>query len=105
DYSAPSTSLVLYSTGEDKYRLAWAVTIRPNFIEEWKYFIDAAGGEIIHKFNSTCSDGAVPAQAYDLNNILQTISVYLESGTYYLINISEHMFNGATDEGVIMTLD
>ncbi|NLE35142.1 MAG: T9SS type A sorting domain-containing protein [Bacteroidales bacterium] len=105
DYSAPSTSLVLYSTGEDNYRLAWAVTIRPNFIEEWKYFIDAANGEIIHKFNNTCSDGPVTAQAYDLNNVLQTISTYLESGIYYLINISEYMFNGATDEGAILTLD
>ena len=105
DYSAPSPTLVLYSTGEDEYRLAWAVTIRPNFIEEWKYFIDASGGGIIHKFNSTCSDGPVTAQAYDLNNVLQTISTYLESETYYLINISENMFNGATGEGAIMTLD
>lgn len=105
DYSAPSPSLVLYSTGEDNYRLAWAVTIRPNFIEEWKYFIDAASGEIIHKFNNTCSDGPVTAQAYDLNNVLQTISTYLESGMYYLINISEYMFNRATDEGAILTLN
>lgn len=105
DYSAPSSSLLLYNTGEDNYRLAWAVTVRPNFIEEWKYFIDAASGEIIHKFNSTCSDGPETAQAYDLNNVLQTISTYLESGTYYLINISEDMFNGATGEGVILTLD
>ncbi len=105
DYSAPSTSLVLYSTGEDEYRLAWAVTIRPNFIEEWKYFIDAASSEIIHKFNNTCSDGPVTAQAYDLNNVLQTISTYLESDMYYLMNISEHMFNMSTDEGVILTLN
>jgi len=105
DYSVPSVSLVIYPMGEDKYRLAWAVTIRPNFIEEWKYFIDAASGEIILKFNSTCSDGPVTGQAYDLNNVLQTISTYLESGTYYLLNISEPMYNGATGEGVIMTLD
>jgi Zn-dependent metalloprotease/PKD repeat protein len=104
-YTAPSSSLVLYPTGEDAYRLAWAITVRPNFIEEWKYFIDASGGEIIHKFNSTCTDGPVTAQAYDLNNVLQTISTYLVTGTYYLINISENMFVGATGEGVIMTLD
>lgn len=105
DYTAPSSSLMLYSTGEDIYRLVWVVIIRPNFIEEWKYFIDASGGEIIHKFNNTCSDGPVTAQAYDLNNVLQTISTYLETGTYYLMNISENMFVEATGEGVIVTLD
>ncbi|MCA1741420.1 MAG: M4 family metallopeptidase, partial [Bacteroidales bacterium] len=105
DYVAPSSSLVLYNTGEDNYRLAWAVTVRPNFIEEWKYFIDASGGDVIHKYNNTCSDGPVTAQAYDLNNVLQTISTYLETGTYYLMNISENMYDGATGEGAIVTLD
>lgn len=105
DYTAPSSSLMLYPTGDDKYRLAWVVTIRPNFIEEWKYFIDASGGEIIHKFNNTFSDGPATAQAYDLNNVLQTISTYLETDTYYMMNISENMFVEATSEGVILTLD
>lgn len=105
DYTVPSASLMLYPTGDDGYRLAWVVTIRPNFIEEWKYFIDASGGEIIHKFNNTFSDGPVTAQAYDLNNVLQTINTYLEASTYYMFNISENMFIAATDEGVILTLD
>lgn len=105
DYTAPAASLMLYPTGDDKYKLAWVVTIRPNFIEEWKYFIDASGGEIIHKYNNTFSDGPVTAQAYDLNNVLQTISTYLETGTYYMFNISENMFVPATGEGIIMTLD
>ncbi len=105
DYTTPLSSLMLYSTGDDNYRLAWVVIIRPNFIEEWKYFIDASDGEIIHKFNNTCSDGPETAQAIDLNNVLQTISTYLETGTYYLMNISENMFTEATGEGVILTLD
>ncbi|MCK7533328.1 MAG: hypothetical protein MZV63_20995 [Marinilabiliales bacterium] len=98
DYAAPSASLVLYNTGGDNYRLAWAVTVRPNFIEEWKYFIDASNGDIIHKYNNTSSDGPVTAQASDLNNVLQTISTYLETGTYYMLNISENMFVPATEE-------
>lgn len=104
-YTAPSATLMLYPAGEDKYRLAWVVTVRPNFIEEWKYFIDASVGDIIHKFNNTCSDGAVTAQAYDLNNVLRTISTYLETGTYYMFNISENMFVAATGEGAVITLD
>ena len=105
DYTAPSASLMIYPTGDDKYRLAWVVSVRPNFLEEWKYFVDASSGDIIHKYNNTFSDGAVTAQAQDLNNVLQTISTYLETGTYYMLNISENMFVEATDEGVILTLD
>ncbi len=104
-YDSPSNSLVLYNIGNQDYRLTWAVTIRPNFIEEWKYFIDAANGEIIMKFNNTCSDGPATATAYDLNNILRSISTYMESNTYYLIDMSQKMYNPTTDEGIILTLD
>ena len=93
DYAAPSASLVLYKTGGDNYRLAWVVTVRPNFLEEWKHFIDASNGDIIHKYNNTYSDGPVTAQASDLNKtFFKTINTYLETGTYYMLNISENMF-------------
>ena len=105
DYGSPESSLMLLNDREDTYRLAWAVSIRPNFIEEWKYFIDATSGEIIRKYNNTNSDGAVTATATDLNGVVQTINTYLETGTYYLIDLAETMYVPSTQEGVIMTLD
>ena len=105
EYDSPSCSLILYDTGNQKYALTWAVTIRPNFIEEWKYFINAVTGEIIHKFNNTFSDGPAIATGYDLNNVLRTIDTYLENGSYYLLNSSEAMYNATTEEGIILTLD
>ncbi len=104
-YSSPECALVLLNAGKNEYRLAWSVSIRPNFIEEWKYFIDAASGGVIRKFNNTNSDGAVTATATDLNGHSQTINTYLDAGTYYLIDVAEPMFVPSTDEGVIMTLD
>ena len=87
---------MLLNDREDKYRLAWAVSIRPNFIEEWKYFIDATSGEIIRKYNNTNSDGAVTATATDLNGVVQTINTYLETGTYYLVDLAETMYVPST---------
>ena len=55
-YDSPSCTLVLYNFANHKHVLAWAVIIRPNFIEEWKYFINAVTGNIIHKFNNTFSE-------------------------------------------------
>jgi bacillolysin len=104
-YDSPSFSLVIIEQDENNYALAWEIAIRPNFIEEWKYFVDAREGKIIRKFNNTMSDGPMTATGYDLNNQLRTIDVYLESGTYYLYNRAEAMFNETTEEGAIITLD
>lgn len=104
-YDSPSYSLVFYDKGDHSYILTWAISIRPNFVEEWKYFINAVTGEIIHKFNNTFSDGPLTASGYDLNNVLRTIDTYLESGSYYLLNSSEAMYNATTGEGIILTLD
>jgi Zn-dependent metalloprotease/PKD repeat protein len=104
-YESPTYSLVFYDKGEQTYVLTWAITVRPNFIEEWKYFIDAASGGIIHRFNNTNMDGPATGTGVDLNDVSRTFDVYLKSGTYYLYNITEHMFDPVTEEGVIVTLD
>ncbi len=106
DYREPRASLLLYRLPESgRPVLAWDIEIRPNFLESWRYFVDASSGEIIRKYNSTPSDGPQKATAYDLNGLLRTIDTYLENGVYYMMNTAESMFNAATGEGVIVTLD
>ena len=39
-------------------RLVWMVEIRPNIIDNYRYFIDAKTGEILEKYNSSPADGA-----------------------------------------------
>jgi Zn-dependent metalloprotease/PKD repeat protein len=104
-YDLPLTNLVVFKNDDQTFSLAWEIEIRPNFIEIWKYFIDAHSGEILRKFNATNSDGPTTASAYDLNNVLRPINTYLEKGTYYLIDISKSMFQPSTFEGAIMTLN
>lgn len=100
EYDAPQINLIIYAN-----KLAYEISIRPNFIQEWKYFIDAQSGAIIKEFNNTHSDGPTTATAYDLNNVLRTIDTYLESGTYLLVNASETMYNSSNGEGAILTYD
>lgn len=99
-YDSPIVNRVIYEN-----KLAWEISIRPNFIQEWRYFIDAHSGEILFAFNNTNSDGPATAMAYDLNNVQRTVDTYLQNGTYYLVNATESMYDAATEEGVIMTLD
>lgn len=99
-YNSPEVELIVYNGV-----LAYETVIRPNFIEEWKYFVDAKTGRIIHFYNNTKSDGSTTATAYDLNGVSRTINTYLENGSYLLIDASEPMYNSSTQEGVIMTLN
>ncbi len=99
-YDSPESELVIY-----KGKLAYKISIRPNFIEEWKYFVDAGNGEILFSYNNTYSDGPATANALDLNGISRAINTYLDNGTYLMVNASESMYNSTSGEGIIMTLN
>ena len=104
-YESPRSKLVVFENSNNSFSLAYEVEARPNFIEIWKYFIDAHTGEILKSFNATNSDGPTSATAYDLNNTLRQVNTYLEKGTYYMIDISEAMFNSTKFEGAIFTFN
>ena len=104
-YFKPVCKKIIYKQDDSCYIIACEIDIRPNFVEEWKYFVDAVNGRIIRKFNNTKSDGPTAASGYDLNNQLRTFNVYLEQGIYYLYNSSEDIYNATTEEGIIVTLD
>ena len=112
-YDGPKATLVIYHFDRDidSERLAWHVDIRPNVLDWYQYFVDAETGEIINKYNNTCTDGPATAQAVDLNGVTQTIHTYLSNGNYYLIDASRPMFNAGQSQmpdnpvGAIVTLD
>lgn len=113
NYSAPVQELVIYPSNEDhsKLNLAWHFTIRPNLLERWEYFVDAISGEVLFKYNNTCSDGPTTATATDLKGNSRTVNGYVVSGTYYMLDASKSMFNLSGSSmpdyplGVIRTLD
>ena len=113
DYEGPESELVIYHHKRDfqSERLTWHIHIRPNMVEHWIYFVDAKTGEIIDKYNNTCTDGPATAQSQDLNGVTQTIHTYQVGNTYYLIDASRQMYNSGQSElpnnpvGAIWTLD
>ncbi len=92
-------------------KLVWHITFRPNVLERWEYFVDAKTGEIVNKYNNTCSDGPATANAIDLNGVTRTINTYQHAGNYYLINTTKPMFNSGQSTipdqlvGAIWTID
>lgn len=113
EYEMAISELVIYHNDRDvnSEKLAWHITLRPNFLERWEYFVDANTSEIIDKYNSTCADGPAVANATDLNGINRTINTYQVGSYYYMINTTKPMFNAAQSSfpdnpvGAILTLD
>lgn len=99
-YEKPEIAVIIYEN-----KLAYEVKIRPNFIQEWRYFVDAHTGKIIHSYNNTQTNGPATATANDLNGIPRTINTYLNNGVYQLVNAAEPMFNATRNEGVVITYD
>lgn len=106
-HNGPVTVMVFYHKDRDPRQeyLAWHVTLRPNFIERWEYFIDAVTGKVIHCYNNTHTDGDVTASGPDLNGVNRTIHAYLQAGTYYMMDISKPMYNPQNQEGTMRTYD
>lgn len=109
----PIVSLVIFHPNQDPTTavLAYDISIKPNFVERWQYFVDAKTGQILEKYNHTCAvDGPATATARDLNNISRNIRTYQKGNTYFLIDTSKDMFPGGTlnaedPQGVIWTID
>ena len=106
-YNSPEAELVVYHKIDllKSERLTWHLTVRPNLVERWEYFIDAKTGEIIHFYNNTQSDGDVTATGIDLNGVSRSFHAFLQSGTYYLLDMSRPMFIKETGIGTISTYD
>jgi Zn-dependent metalloprotease len=113
EYEKAASELIIYHYDRDvnSEKLAWHITLRPNFLERWEYFVDANTGEIINKYNNTCSDGPTTANATDLNGVSRNINTYQVGSNYYLIDATKPMFNSSQSSmpdnpvGAILTLN
>lgn len=106
------TELVVYPVSITENKLAYHVTIKPNVLERWVYFIEAQSGEVLAKYNHTCTlDGVFKANAKDLNGFTQSINVMQKSGLYYLLDATRSMYNSSSSKlpdepvGAIWTID
>jgi Zn-dependent metalloprotease/PKD repeat protein len=99
-YDSPAIELSIY-----KNKLAFAVEIRPNLVEVWRYFVDANTGQVLHSFNNTNSDGPTVSTGVDLGGVTRTLNTYLEAGKYKLYDVAESMYNATANEGMIITLN
>jgi bacillolysin len=88
--------LIVYHENDqlEREKLCWHITVRPNLLERWEYFIDAKNGNVVEKYLSHCSiDGPRTATATDLNGQSRTVNSYQVGTNYFLIDATRPMYN------------
>jgi bacillolysin len=125
-------NLVIYHKDRNKNapRLAWHMTLYPNTLQRFEYFVDAKNGETIHSFlhtcdfvgehnhDATCEENNPPLDgpftvndAVDLFNVPRTLNTHAISNIYYLIDSKRTMYSATKSKlpddpvGAIWTLD
>ncbi len=97
DYSGPAAEKNVWMEGENgPTHFAWRVEIRPDICHLWRYFIDAASGDILEKYDAAPSDGPKTATAQDLFGTARTLNTYQVGSTYYLIDGTRKSFNAGS---------
>ena len=95
----------------NEMQLVWHISVRPNILHHWEYFVDAHTGTIVNKYDHTCTVGPTTTNATDLNGVSRTVNAFNANGTHYLTNATKSMYTGTTTakpavgSGVITTLD
>lgn len=116
-----SSELIIYhpNMNPEEEVYAWKLELQPNLKDRWVYILDAATGQILKKFNQTCSfmgiadhscashkaevrpstavvedfDGPAVARSRDLFNIERQLNTYDVNGQFLLLDASRPMFN------------
>ncbi|MCP9770345.1 T9SS C-terminal target domain-containing protein [Lacihabitans sp. LS3-19] len=107
----PDVASLVIINENSKDRLAYNITVRPNILERWVYFIDAHSGEVISKFNHTCTlDGVVSASSKDLNGITKSFSAVQVGQNYFMIDPTKKMYSNQSSlpndpVGTVWTID
>lgn len=96
DYTEPETELVVYRLPGRlvRFKLAYHVTVRPNVLGRFEYFIDAETGDVLHHFDHTCSLGPSTGNAQDLNGVNRNLNLWVSNGTYYMVDTNVPMYTG-----------
>lgn len=99
---------VLYETNLllNTHVLAYKISIRPNIQSWYDYFINAKNGKILNSYSKIChADGPKTVTGLDLNNVNRTVNAAEKSSITYLADISQQMYNSASETGIIYTYD
>lgn len=88
--------LVIYTDEGRPARLAWEVKLGDSPADRWSVLVDASTGAILTSVSLVQSQ-SIAGTGLDLHGVQQPLNVWLDNGTYSMIDTSKQMFNPALD--------
>ncbi|MBU4428002.1 MAG: M4 family metallopeptidase, partial [Verrucomicrobia bacterium] len=87
--------LMYFADSQENLRLCFRIDLCVlNPAGAWIYFVDAATGAVLHKFNNAQTSGPAVGSGRDLYNSTIALNTYLDTdGKYKLIDTSKNMYN------------
>lgn len=108
----PEAELIWYLPKGQAPKQCYRVLLRPNAMDWYRLFVDAASGDVLKHENLTCFiDGPKVANGTDLHGKNRSLNTYQLGNSYYLIDGSRSMFNSSRSNlpdnpvGAIWTVD
>ncbi|HOT98535.1 MAG TPA: M4 family metallopeptidase [bacterium] len=96
-FSAPTSTRAIWIDKENLPHLVWQVDIYANIRDWFTLMVDAASGEVLHKYSNTMSEGEVDASGVDLSGATRTFRAYEQNGTYYMLSDINELAGGAAN--------
>ncbi len=96
-FSEPMAQKVIWIDGQGTAHLAWQVDIYANLRDWFTLMLDAATGDVLHRYSNTMSEGSVDASGMDLGNTTRAFRAYEENGTYYMLSDLNELSGGSAN--------
>jgi Zn-dependent metalloprotease len=103
--------LIIYAPGNRVPRLAWKMDLLVSVTSHWLIVIDALSGATLTAYNQV-AHANVPGSGIDLFKDEQTLNVWKDGSTYYMLDASKPMYDNTSDppkldstRGAIIVLD
>ena len=88
--------LIIYAPGDRASRLAWKVELCVSVASNWLVVIDALNGETLTAYNQI-ANANVHGSGVDLFGVTQSLNVWKETGTFYMVDTSKPMYDARSD--------
>ncbi|MCU1348266.1 MAG: Thermolysin [Acidobacteria bacterium] len=84
--------LIVYAHGTRRPRLAWKLDVSESLAERWTIVVDAVNGAVLTRFNRV-ETANVTGSGRDLGGVTRSLNLWLQGGTYFLLDSSKMMFD------------
>jgi Zn-dependent metalloprotease len=96
-FTEPRAQKAIWIDRQNTPHLVWQVDIYANPRDWFTVMVDAASGEVLHKYSNTMSEGSMDATGTDLSGTSRSFRAYEQNGVYFMLSDLNELSGGAAN--------